>query len=249
MKIKKIIKVILIVLGIVLLAFISYITRNYIILSKINKQQINETGNIYYKQTQKEGDNIILTIENWQLDDNNYKLVFDNKKEGISETTIQRDEKYISYQDNGTDKTMYIEDYAQEDIDYEELDSENQDMYTLWDKFKDSIITKISTGVADGKKCYVIRDSSVFNYSMNVNDENGVEIPTYTKIYIDKSTGIIVKFEEITNNAEQRIVRTMNYEISFNTVTENDLAELDSKEYKLIDYDNIDDENVIEESE
>lgn len=243
---KKVLKIVLIVLGILLFIFAIHTIRNYTILTKISKNQLRESENMYLRQEQTNNGKTLIIIQNWQLDENNYKLIFDNRETGIVATSIQRGNKYISYEDDGNEKTMYMETIDTLDVNTEDdINEANSYNESFWDMLFDSMRAKIYLTDVDGKKCYVISDTFALNSSMSSFDDEENQVKTKTKVYIDKETGLLVKMEEVTADKEHRVVNMVKYEYNFNTVTEADLFELDASEYKLIE--NEDEELEIDE--
>lgn len=208
----KLWKKIVIGIGVIVIIFIVLTIRKFMIFTNLdykNKEQ-QKSGNIYCKVTREQ------QVSELYIKGNTHKMVA--KRDNVVVTQLTKPEYRIMYIDNGKEKIMkvYYEDNLIMDSSFNFCD-----YYSVPEKILNCIVSKINTEKIDGQEYYVI--SGTYN------------IPKGIKVYINKNTGLTYKrVETIKENGNLRDVDEM-FEYKFNVVTDEDVAELDSSEYKIED--------------
>ncbi len=200
-------------IGVIVIIFIILTIRKFMIITNLdykNKEQ-QKTGNIYCKVTSEKRVTEIYTKGDIQ------KMV--GKEDNVVVTQLTKPEYRIMYIDNGREKIMEV--YYDDNIIMD--NSFNYCAYsTVPEKILNSIASKINTEKIDGQEYYVI--SGTYN------------IPKEIKVYINKNTGLTYKrVVTIKENGNLRDVDEI-FEFKFNVVTDEDVAELDSSEYKIQEF-------------
>lgn len=208
-------------IGIVLIIFIIMTLRKFMIFTDLNNKNKaqQKNGNFYSKitteqkivETYTKGDSkkVILKSDNQihiQVTKPEYWIVYD----GVNKTG-KRFEK-------NTEKVTMIE--SQDKI------SNFADYTTVFEKIWNSICSHIKTEKIDGQEYYVISGHNTNFFAPSENSKG-------QKVYIDKNTGLTFKIIETVNEDGNVKDKVTTYEYQFNTVTDEDVAELDSSEYEL----------------
>lgn len=232
---KKVLKLFLIILLVFLLIGIFLIGRKIIILSKLDKQVS------YLEDT---NDNIYMKINN----------VVDSTKEVETELFIKGDiEKSVNVVKETTKRiqivypterkvfieaegnktlSIYKETAAKRTTDVNAATTTHTVLpnYTHSMNFIERIIialnTNIKTTSIDGKECYELSGmhSSIFLYH-----ENSISM----SLYIEKDTGLPIELVERIEEDEKEREYLTEYEIKFDVVTDEDLAEPNISEYTI----------------
>lgn len=221
----KIWKKILIILGIIIIVLLIYIFRNFIILNILNKnveKQIENT-NVYVKL-----ENESTIAEKYRKGDT-VKLVIQRKGTDIKITQITSRKQRLVYTESGDIKEMHK--YQDEENSFFET---NQNVilkaadYIAFSEMIGNCFSFITTEILDGKECYVLNGLNNCNFLYNANAINH-------KVYVEKETGLTYKIiEKIDEDGNIREIVTT-YEYKFDTVTDDDIKELDNTEYKLVE--------------
>lgn len=210
-------------IGIILSIFIIMTIRKFVIFTNLNylNKEKQSIDNIYSKVTINQE-----TIETF-IKGNAEKIIL--KRNGETITQLTKPEYRILYKDNGVNKTrsVYNDDYNKH---MNMAENQNKianfvDYITLPEKIWSSICSSVKTETINGQAYYVISGHNT-NIVYYENTKN-------VKVYINKDTGLTYKrVEEINENGNIREEVAM-YEYKFNTVTDNDMAELNNEEYEL----------------
>ncbi len=235
----KILKITLMLITILIIAFAISTVREVIILSDIDKKISmleNNNNNIYVKSYSK-SDSSTMQVEYFVKDDV-YKTVLEVKfNDGRQEKQIEIiADTHKIYQETHGNKTLVEYNYS--DIAPRPIKGYHIEFpegaivakvynaipnfgYTtvLHQKIPKSIVTKIKEVEIDGKKYYEMHNL--------LNDE----ITKNEITYIEKDTGLIQKVIR-TNNKNEETITT--YEYQFNSVTDEDIAEPDETQYRKI---------------
>lgn len=229
-------KKILIIILIILLIFIISILRKTIILSNIDNKVSNlenSNNNIYAE----------ISSEDYKLK----KYIKNDVEKLVIERTDENGEfsKIIQYTYPDQRKVYTEKEGIKEMNIYNEVASvrgshiENSGVassYTsiinfaynsnIFEKIVDSIVTNIKSVEIEGKKCYELTSKYNSNFIYSENTEE-------MKSYIEKDSGVPIKLIEIINNNGENIEKVTTYKYQFNIVTDEDIKEPNSQEYKM----------------
>jgi uncharacterized protein YxeA len=227
------VKIVLIAIVAIIVMFIAIIIRNMVILNSLNNK------NREYANIQNDNMKLIESSTSESYKSRNLELY---KKDGISKYIIKTEREdgtivtdiELTYHDerrNYTDKggikilNIYSEDSSNVEVDnvFNYAGSDN-----FVEKLKNSIVTKITSEICEGKDCYKLEGklNSNFIYDENTQKEY---------VYIDKETGLTVKVVDIKvdENGEKREY-SASYSYDFGNVTDEDMEEPDSTGYEII---------------
>jgi uncharacterized protein YxeA len=232
MKNKKL-KIILAIISVIVIMLLAIIIRNIIILNSLNNKN-REYANI-------QNDNMKLEINSTSesYKSRNMQLY---KKDGISKYVIKTEKEdgtilndvQLTYPDerrNYTDKggikilNIYSGDNTNvtEDNILNYADSDN-----FLEKIKNSIVTKITSEICDGKDCYKLEGKLNSNFLCDENTKKEY-------VYIDKETGLTVKVIDIKENENgEKQEYSASYSYDFGNVTDEDMEEPDATGYEII---------------
>lgn len=213
---RKIAKIILGIVLIILLIFIIFTMRKFIILRGLQKsmQQYVLSKNYHVKSIAKEEERTVIA-ESYVKDDRGLTIV-----EKFS------DEEYtkISFYDNGERVDMFIDTTEKKLV---KLNTETAVAYgivnylqtdNVWQTFIASITTSIKKDKVNEKDCYVI-NNFMSPVALNGNYKN--------EYYIEKDTGICIK--SIIDDV------TIEREYDFNNVSDKMFIEPDISAYSIIE--------------
>lgn len=96
----------------------------------------------------------------------------------------------------------------------------------IFEKIVDSIITNIKSIEIDGKKCYELTSKYNSNFIYSENTKK-------MKAYVEQDSGLPIKLIEIINKNGENIEKVITYKYQFNIVTDEDIMEPNSQEYKI----------------
>lgn len=234
---KKFVKWILIIIVAILLYSIIFTGRKVIILSNLDKAIIdlkNTKDNIYVKTTKKENstsDSLKETFIKGEI----RKDILQSTNTAptiIKMTEIMYPKEKKMYIEAGEDKLLSIiqntnnisnRDNIINAINYDNIRDNN-----LFEKIGLAINTSVKTVKIDGINCYELSGTNSPIFYENYN-ENVVGI----SLYLEKDTGLPIKLVEKVeeNGTEKECI--IEYEVKFDCVTDDDLAEPDASQYKL----------------
>ena len=224
MKIKKVLEGILIVVLIIVAIYVGNTLRKMVIISelqaKLDKYQ-TET-NVYKKIVSDYSD--LDSYERYYKDGVN-KEVITNKQRGAVITEYTYVDCRRIFWDVGTGNVYRQYNESMENINYPIF----ADYITNGTVLELFLIgkNKMTTETLNGKECYVIHGKSIPNMLIEPNAINA-------KVYIEKDTGIIVKMTSIVDDNGIQREKNITYDYSIGTVTDEDMKEPDTKNYKLI---------------
>ena len=232
----KVLKIILITVLVLLITLLAIVMRRAVILSSIDKKVTeyeNNNKNIYIKRTFDYVD-YKSEIERFIKDDIDKMILSKTDLQGNKTTLIQitypNERKLYTEKDGVKVMNTYNDKAPIRGSHIENLSEENYSTYTAipnfaycinaFERFLNSIFTSINTTEIDGVQCYELKNSHDPNY---IYSENATQL----LMYVNKETGLPVKkIEKIKENGVEKENITT-YEISFNTVTEEDIKEPD----------------------
>ena len=206
-----------IILGVIILLILVcgiYITRNFIILTKIqnNATEYKDINNCHVKIVTSQNDGTIITA-NYYTKDNN-KVVFLERKNGesVSKMSIYDNETtHHTFNEGDGRKTVNLNaGYINVQVEY------GTTTESFVEKVFLSVITKIKIVNENGKKYYSLRNFKSHNNLYTENQE----------MLIDSETGLIYKV--IDNQA------TISREYEFNNVDDKVFVEPNISEYEII---------------
>ena len=214
MKIKKLLKIIGIIIAILIIVFLIYAIRNYVIVTGLQnkiKPYFN-SSNYYMKSVTKDNDGTIVTMEYYKKDKKQVAFIERNLNGEISKISIynngERIDRFFNYDEDkiaelDTDMTMTVNLYNG-------LESESK-----WQTFLSCISANIKSVNYNGKECYSIKN---FMSLTSLNSEDSETI-------LDKNTGLIVKLTFGEEQSEK--------EYKFDSVDDSIFTEPDISEYTL----------------
>lgn len=227
MKDKKVnlLKVILIVILIVLGVYVGNILRKMVIVSELQaKLDKYQTETNVYKRVSSDYSELD-SYERYYKDGVN-KEVITNKKRGavITQYTYLDCRRTFWTRSTGNIYRQYNE--SMENINYPVFIDyiTNGTVIELFLLAKN----KMTTETLNGKECYVIHGNDMSGMMI---EANAID----TKVYIEKDTGILVKITSIIEDNGTRKEKSIKYEYSIGTVTDEDMKEPDLKNYKFIE--------------
>ena len=212
---KKAVKIAGIILMIIIAIFLIHTIRNYVIISKLQKQLVKyQTYQSYFiktKTTDNKGGEVILS---YYKNKDKEVAIMERKLNGeVTKMSMYNNGQRIDvFYDTPTDKTVQIDSKASMIINsYNFLETDNN-----WQTFLGSIFARIKNSEYNGKKCYIIND---FKTPMFM---NGTEKNEY---YIEKDTGLYLKAIVDEQTSER--------EYDFNNVDDSIFIEPDISQYRL----------------
>ncbi len=181
---KKIFKTIGILVLIIVILMLLYVTRNTIIVTKLQKniKEYTSKTNFSIKVTN-------LTEETSKMTVNYYKK--DNKEAVILERNVDENSVKMSFYNNGERRDLFIETNDKKTV---QVNTKNQllglnitdslQTDNLWQTILYSSIARIKTENVNGKECYKVSNfySPYWMYGDNI-----------TEFYIEKDTGLLIK--------------------------------------------------------
>ena len=218
---KKFSKIIGIVLLVLIVAFLVHIIRNFIIISSIQgkNSEYKSSNNLHYTVKVNRTDSEELTEV--FIKDNVSKAVLTHKDKNGNQTkmiqVINSNERK-NYYETGDSKIVKIYTDGSKGISFEPY-------FYSYEIFKNKFSDAITLFIGYENNSYVLNGFC----SSLLYDENILE----GKMYINKETGLVEKIVEKVKNNNEISEISYSYEYSFNTVTDNDLAEPDISEYKV----------------
>ena len=212
MKNKKVLKILLIIIFILIIAFAIYLLRNFIILSKIqeNQSMLLQSNNYSFVRevyTYEENNNIMECF----YKDGKHMLIL-----ARTDTSI----KSIQWYDENTNELISIEPDTNEALvtTFETIPWDFMPAFEIDNMFKSIITSKISSGNINGIECYIVQNEGVIRY---ISKTDG----TILKI-IDKRMSIKVN-EEVYDY----VVEYKDWKI--NELTDEDLIKPDLSQYEV----------------
>lgn len=212
-------KILIIVFLVIVILFLVLTIRKMAIIYSLEEKlsEYQQLDNIYSKSYNNSPDGTMI-FEKY------YK---DNVEKDI--LTSSEDNKKITQYIYNDERKVFTEYNNQKTVEIEKnnnsIESPILINYTNADNFfkllYNGLTTTISTGNLNGYECYILSSSINSNFKY---EENSKDI----RIYIDKATGLTVKYEDVINN------QTITYEYSFNEVSDEDMKEPDITQYTEI---------------
>ena len=219
---------ILIIILIILCILIAIFARKAVILSKIDKKVTNYENN--YKNIHVsevyESDDYTSLINIYIKDDICKSVVEKTEKNGEKSKIIQivyPNERKLFIESNKGKKLYVYEGEAP--VRGSHIEKDHYMSYSVlvnyaysmgWpNRILQSIVTKIQSTEINGKKCYKLSD--VFEKEKYI-------------VYVDKETGLTTKIIQENDNNKSKV----NYNYSFNTVTDEDIKEPNISDYDLV---------------
>lgn len=212
-------KILIIVFLVIVILFLVLTIRKMAIIYSLEEKlsEYQQLDNIYSKSYNNSPDGTMI-FEKYYKDNVEKDILTsseDNKK--ITQYIYNDERKVFTGYNN--QKTVEIE------KNNNSIESPILINYTNADNFLkllyNGLTTTISTGNLNGYECYILSSSINSNFKY---EENSKDI----RIYIDKATGLTVKYEDVINN------QTITYEYSFNEVSDEDMKEPDITQYTEI---------------
>ena len=217
MKKKKVLKIIGMIILVVIIMFLIYVLRNFIIIKKLknNFSKYENSQNYHITSVVKSESDMTVKMNYYKKE--NKQVVFMERKtseEDLKFTMYDNGERVDIFIDNGSEKTCRLgvgTELVQVNlVNYLETDND-------WQTFLASIFTRIYTKEFNQKKCYVIDNfsSPLFTYDDEKNE-----------VYLEKETGLMMK--SIFGDSET--VR----EYEFDNVSDLIFAEPNIGEYRIL---------------
>lgn len=218
----KIVKSIFILIFAIILLILSLTIRKMIILNNLNEKVTKyiESKNTYVRIS----GNLNTGYEYMEIykKDDKIKRILKMENKEVYSTTIETPDEMSTYMDtpehkqlSTTNDMIYNEQIISRPIYYEG---------TLKEKFLIAFFTKIESERVDGKDCYVL---STWRKN-GLPDSYGGYIG---KAYIEKNTGLILKYVEYQKEKELMTY----YEYKFNENTDEDMKEPDMSQYEVLE--------------
>lgn len=209
---------------ILVILFVAFPGRNMIILTSLHnrfKTYEQNDENVYVKTSQYDESSLVETRE-YYCKDNIEKLTMENFEKNYRIVQYIYPDQSKEFTENMDGKTLEIQ---SEENKYSYISPIDNILYldSLEDTFLISTAYKITTGNVDERECYVF--SAQFGKS-----------EAKSEIYIEKETGLVLQvIQELSTNKGNTEFYKMQYEYSFNTVSDEDMQEPDVTEYRLIE--------------
>ena len=188
MKIKKILKIIGIIVGILIILLLVHTIRNYIIITDLQDKfsQYSDSSNYYIKSIATEDNGTIITMKYYSKDNKQVVFLERNINGETSKISMYDDgEKTDTFWDNKENKIVQLDSETMIEINiYNRLETDNN-----WQTFLGSIFASVKSTNYNGKECYVIRKNSRDSKSLN-----------YNECWIDKETMMNVRNVMNTQN-------------------------------------------------
>lgn len=206
-----------------MLGFIISTARKIIILTSLKDKvaEYRQSTDVHIKTESGE-----ISVETFITNDM-HKLVLNYRTKNLVLTQIEdyNMNEQRTYFDSGEIKSLDIKKDVSEFMQiipmYTFADSQN-----LLETIVNSVNSKIYTEDVDGMKCYVIESTKNTNFGFSGEPING-------KGYVNKETGLKVKFIETVENYGEISDKVTTYEYSFDKIPEEDLQEPDRNEYEI----------------
>ena len=214
MKMKKVLKVIGIIIAILIILVLIHTIRNYVIVTGLQDKilQYANSSNYYIKSVTTENNGTIVTMEYYKKD-NKQSSIFERNLNGeISKISMYNNgERTDTFWDNKENKIAELDSNTIMSVNiYNGLETDNK-----WQTFLSCITSNIKSVNYNGKECYSIKG---FMSSTSLTSED-------TEIYIEKDTGLLVKFIDSQTLTER--------EYKFNNVEDTIFIEPDISQYTL----------------
>ena len=215
MKKKKVLKIIGMIILVVIIMFLIYVLRNFIIIKKLknNFSKYENSQNYHITSVVKSESDMTVKMNYYKKE--NKQVVFMERKtseEDLKFTMYDNGERVDIFIDNGSEKTCRLgvgTELVQVNlVNYLETDND-------WQTFLGCMSSKIKSADCKGKKCYVIKD---FMSSTSLTFEG-------SETYIDKETGLMVR------TIEDGVTYDREYE--FDKVEDSVFVEPDISQYTL----------------
>ncbi len=214
MKIKKILKIIGIIVGILIILLLVHTIRNYIIITDLQDKfsQYSDSSNYYIKSIATEDNGTIITMEYYSKDNKQVVFLERNINGETSKISMYDDgEKTDTFWDNKENKIVQLDSETMIEINiYNRLETDNN-----WQTFLGSIFASVKSTNYNGKECYIIKG---FLSSNLLNFESA-------EIYVEKDTGLFVKAIEGSTTTER--------EYEFDNVEDTVFSEPDISQYTV----------------
>ena len=214
MKIKKILKIIGIIVGILIILLLVHTIRNYIIITDLQDKfsQYSDSSNYYIKSIATEDNGTIITMEYYSKDNKQVVFLERNINGETSKISMYDDgEKTDTFWDNKENKMVQLDSETMIEINiYNRLETDNN-----WQTFLGSIFASVKSTNYNGKECYIIKG---FLSSNLLNFESA-------EIYVEKDTGLFVKAIEGSTTTER--------EYEFDNVEDTVFSEPDISQYTV----------------
>lgn len=214
MKIKKILKIIGIIVGILIILLLVHTIRNYIIITDLQDKfsQYSDSSNYYIKSIATEDNGTIITMEYYKNDNKQAVFLERNINGETSKISMYDDgEKTDTFWDNKENKIVQLDSETMIEINiYNRLETDNN-----WQTFLGSIFASVKSTNYNGKECYIIKG---FLSSNLLNFESA-------EIYVEKDTGLFVKAIEGSTTTER--------EYEFDNVEDTVFSEPDISQYTI----------------
>lgn len=220
------------IIVIILILFIASTARKMVIISNLSgkAENIINSDNYHsieydynygqYQKTEKYqmGDKIKLILSN--VNNENFETITIYTKEKISEDDYGS--RYLAniYVKNNQGQTAYLNQNIGIMVDLQDvLKTQN-----IWELFKNSITSSITSTKINGKNCYFISNFNGYNNFYP------------SGVYIDKEIGMplsAVSYEMDNSNGTKTYEAPKEFSYEFNTVKEDDFIEPNIEEYKI----------------
>ena len=214
MKIKKILKIIGIIVGILIILLLVHTIRNYIIITDLQDKfsQYSDSSNYYIKSIATEDNGTIITMEYYSKDNKQVVFLERNINGETSKISMYDDgEKTDTFWDNKENKIVQLDSETMIEINiYNRLETDNN-----WQTYLGSIFASVKSTNYNGKECYIIKG---FLSSNLLNFESA-------EIYVEKDTGLFVKAIEGSTTTER--------EYEFDNVEDTVFSEPDISQYTI----------------
>lgn len=222
----KLWKKILIVLLVVLLIFVAFTARKIIIISNLSKklEKYQNMDNIYARTAADHAS--ITSYEKYYKDGVEKDVIWSAEKNVKFIQYTYKDQRKL-FQEMEDKKTLNVYKESNENVSSPILVNYIMSV-DLMGNLINSLTSKITTENVDGKECYVLENKYNPNFLYDANATN-------LKVYIEKETGLTTKVVEFITTDGVKSQKTINYDYSFGTVTDEDMSEPDASLYELIE--------------
>lgn len=212
MKNKRVLKILLIIIFILIIAFAIYLLRNFIILSKIqeNQSMLLQSNNYSFVREVYKCDGSNEIMECFYKDGKN-KLILAHTDTGISS---------IQWYDENTKEIISIEPDTNEALvtTSETVPWDFMPTFEIDNMFKAIITSRISSGNINGIECYIVQNEGVIRY---ISKTDGTILKT-----IDKRMSI-----KVNGEVYDYVVEYKDWKI--NELTDEDLIKPDLSQYEV----------------
>lgn len=224
---KKFLRYFLLAVLVAIICFMAFVGRKVVILAKLDDSVSNlqETKNNFYMKT--------ISTGNPYNESESELFVKDTVEKMVVTRTIPETRKMIQII-YPTERKLYVESGEEKvyTVFNEVLQGEIKyiinfaDSYSFMNRFFNALVSSIKSVEIDGKECYEISSMHSPNF---IYSENSVGMSAY----VEKDTGLPVRLLETIEENGTTKEYIIDYEVKFDCVTDEDIAEPDVSQYTL----------------